>query len=59
MTQVELAARTGRPKQHINEIIAGKAAITQDMAIQLERALGAPASFWNSREARYREHVAR
>jgi HTH-type transcriptional regulator/antitoxin HigA len=59
MTQVELAARTGRPKQHINEIIAGKAPITQDMAIQLERALGAPASFWNTREARYREHLAR
>jgi HTH-type transcriptional regulator/antitoxin HigA len=59
MSQVELAARTGRPKQHINEIVAGKASITQDMAIQLERALGAPASFWNAREARYREHLAR
>lgn len=59
MTQAELAARTGRPKQHINEIVAGKAPITQDMAIQLERSLGAPASFWNNREARYREHLAR
>ena len=59
MTQAELAARTGRPKQHINEIVAGKAPITQDMAIQLERSLGAPASFWNNREARYREQVAR
>jgi addiction module HigA family antidote len=59
MTQVELAARTGRPKQHINEIVAGKAAITQDMAIQLERSLGVPASFWNNREARYRERLAR
>jgi addiction module HigA family antidote len=59
MTQVELAQRTGRPKQHINEIVAGKAPITQDMAIQLERSLGAPASFWNGREARYREHLAR
>jgi len=59
MTQVELAARTGRPKQHINEIVAGKAPITQDMAIQLERSLGTPAFFWNNREARYREHLAR
>lgn len=59
MTQAELAARTGRPKQHINEIVAGKAPITHDMAIQLERSLGAPASFWNAREARYREHLAR
>ncbi|MBI3679842.1 MAG: ImmA/IrrE family metallo-endopeptidase [Acidobacteria bacterium] len=59
MTQAELAARTGRPKQHINEIVAGKAPITHDMAIQLERSLGAPAAFWNTREARYREHLAR
>src|ERR1039458_3918876 len=59
MSQAELAARTGRPKQHINEVVAGKAPITQDMAIQLERSLGAPASFWNNREARYREHLAR
>jgi len=59
MTQAELAARTGRPKQHINEIVAGKAPITQDMALQLERSLGAPASFWNQREARFREHLAR
>jgi addiction module HigA family antidote len=59
MTQAELAARTGRPKQHINEIVAGKAPITHDMAIQLERSLGAPAAFWNNREARYREHLAR
>jgi addiction module HigA family antidote len=59
MTQAGLAARTGRPKQHINEIMAGKAPITPDMAIQLERSLGVPASFWNNREARYREHLAR
>ena len=59
MTQAQLAARTGRPKQHINEIIAGKAAITHDMAIQLERSLGVPAAFWNNREARYREQLAR
>ena len=28
MTRAELADRTGRPKKTINEIIAGKAAIT-------------------------------
>ena len=59
MTQAQLAARTGRPKQHINEIIAAKAPITHDMAIQLERSLGVPAAFWNNREARYRENLAR
>jgi len=45
ISQTELAARTGRSKQHINEIVAGKAPITHDMAIQLKRSLGAPASF--------------
>ena len=58
ISQTELAARTGRSKQHINEIVAGKAPITHDMAIQLKRSLGAPASFPNNREARYREHLA-
>ena len=39
MSQAELAQRTGRPKKTINEIIKGRAAITPDTAIQLERAL--------------------
>ena len=59
MTQAELAQRTGRPKKTINEIIKGKAAITPDTAIQLERALGVPASFWNNLERNYQETLAR
>jgi len=59
MTQAELAERTGRPLKTINEIVKGKAAITPQTAIQLERVLGIPAHFWLNREARYREHVAR
>jgi addiction module HigA family antidote len=47
MSQAELAARTGRPLKTINEIIKGKAAITTDTALQLERVLGIPASFCN------------
>jgi len=37
MSQAELAERTGRPKKTINEIIKGKAALTPETAIQLER----------------------
>ncbi|MBU1411455.1 ImmA/IrrE family metallo-endopeptidase, partial [Myxococcota bacterium] len=48
-----------RPVKTINEIIKGKAAITPETAIQLERVFGAPASFWMNREARYREALAR
>lgn len=59
MTQAELAARSGRPLKTINEIVKGKAAITPETAIQLERVFGVPASFWNNREALYRESLAR
>src|SRR2546422_9873932 len=59
MSQAELADRTGRPKKTINEIVKGKAAITAETAIQLERVLAIPASFWIAREQNYREAVAR
>ena len=59
MTQVELAQRMGRPKKKINEIIAGKTAITPETALQLERVLGIPASFWNNRDSHYRESLAK
>jgi plasmid maintenance system antidote protein VapI len=59
MSQAELAERTGRPKKTINEIIKGKAMITSETAIQFERVLGVPASFWIRRDADYRAHVAK
>jgi len=37
----------------------GKAQITPDTAVQLERALSLPAAFWNEREAHYRGYLAR
>ncbi len=59
MSQAELAGRTGRPTKTINEIVRGKAAITPETALQLEFALGIPATFWNNRERQYREFLAR
>lgn len=59
MTQADLASRTGRTAKLINEIIKGKAPITPDTALQLERVLGVPAGFWNNRERQYREALAR
>lgn len=59
MTQADLAERTGRSKKTINEIIRGKAAITPETAIQLERVLGVPARFWLEREQQYSEFLAR
>jgi HTH-type transcriptional regulator/antitoxin HigA len=58
MTQAELAQRTARPPKTINEIIKGKAAITAETAIQLERAVGISARFWTGLEATYRSSLA-
>jgi len=59
MTQYELARRTGLSPKHINEIIKGKSAITEETALKLEYVLGIPASFWNNLESNYQETLAR
>lgn len=59
MTQADLAKRTNLTPKHINEVIAGKAAISPDMALRLETVLGIPASFWNNLEANFQEAQAR
>lgn len=59
MTQQDLARRTGRPVQVINEIIRGKKAITQDTAIDLESVLGIPAHMWVNLEAEFQLTKAR
>jgi len=59
MTQKELAERTGRPLKTINEIVQGKAAIIADTALQLERVLGVPATFWNNAQRNYEAQLAR
>ena len=59
MTRAELANRTGRAKKMIDEIIAGKAAITAETALELERVLGICASFWNNLERNCQETKAR
>lgn len=58
MSQSELARRMDRPVKTINEIVKGKAAITPDTAIQLERSLGISARVWNGLESRHREWLA-
>ena len=59
ITPAELAERTGQPREIINSIIKGRAAITPETALQFERVLGSPASFWNARETKYREFLAK
>lgn len=55
----ELARRCGRSAKLVVEIIAGKAPIEPETAMQLERVLGMDASVWLGMEAAYRLHLAR
>lgn len=59
MTKAELAIRIGKTPKFINDIINHNAAITPTTSMELEKVLGTPASFWNNRERRYRESIAR
>jgi len=59
MTQAELADRTGLAKKTINEIVKGKAPITTETALKLERTLGRPTHFWCNLERQYQEDLLR
>ncbi len=59
ITQKELSIKLGRSDKNLSQIVNGKAPITPDLALDLERVLGTPAHFWNNREARYREWLTR
>jgi HTH-type transcriptional regulator / antitoxin HigA len=52
-TQAELGEIMGRPTRLINEIIAGKRAITPDTAMQLGEALGTSPDLWMNLESQY------
>lgn len=57
-TQAQLAERMGYTTKHISQLINGKAPITEETALKLERVLGSTASFWLNREAQYRAQLA-
>ena len=59
MTKAELAARIGKTPKTVGEIIKHGAPVTPSTAMELEKVLGIPSSFWNNRERRYRESLAR
>jgi HTH-type transcriptional regulator / antitoxin HigA len=58
-SQVDLAEILGRPVKLVNEIIAGKRAITPETARGLADALGTSAELWMNLEAQYQLHRAR
>ena len=46
MTPAELARRIGQPETAINDILEGRAMISEQIAQDLERELGTPAQSW-------------
>jgi HTH-type transcriptional regulator/antitoxin HigA len=52
-SQTELAEIMGRPVRLINELIAGKKAITPETAIQLSDSLGTSPELWMNLESQY------
>ena len=58
-SQTELAEIIGRPVRLINEIIAGKKAITPETAIQLGESLGTGPEVWMNLESHYQLYKVR
>src|SRR5262245_31736350 len=58
-SQTDLADILGRPAKMVNQIIAGKRAITPETAQGLADALGTSAELWMNLEAQYQLHRAR
>ena len=58
-SQTDLADILGRPPRVINEIIAGKRAITPDTALRLARYLGTTSAYWINLQAHYDLETAR
>jgi plasmid maintenance system antidote protein VapI/Zn-dependent peptidase ImmA (M78 family) len=59
ITQIDFAVRLGKSEKFVSQLINGKASLTHETAIELERVLGVPSSFWNAAEAQYRDVLAR
>lgn len=59
MSQSELSIRMQRPEKTISGIINGTTAITTETALQFERVLGIPASFWSKLQSNYDEQITR
>lgn len=59
VSHAEFARRCGRSAKLVSEIIAGKASIEPETALQFEKVLGVDASIWLGIEADYQLHRAR
>lgn len=58
-TQADFATRTGFTKKHVHLLLQGKAPVSEDTALRLERVLGSSVRFWMNLETQYREQLLR
>ena len=59
LSQQRVADLLGSSRKQVNEIVNGRAPVTYDTAIRLERVVGIPAESWLRYEAAYRADLAR
>jgi HTH-type transcriptional regulator/antitoxin HigA len=59
LSQQHVADLLGCSRKQVNEIVNGRAPVTSDTAIRLERVVGIPADTWLRYEAAYRADLAR
>lgn len=57
MSQAELAQRTGLTTKAINELVNGKASVTPESALKLERVFRQPAEYWLNLERLFQKEV--
>lgn len=59
IAQTDFALMLGRTEKNVSQLVNGKAPISPELAIDLERVLGVPAAMWNNLESTYRDLLAR
>jgi HTH-type transcriptional regulator / antitoxin HigA len=59
IAQTDFAVRLGKTEKFVSQLINGKASLSYETAIELERVLGVPSSAWNNWESIYRDALAR
>lgn len=59
LSQQDVADMLGTSRKQVNEIVNGRAPVTSDTALRLERVVGIPATTWLRHEATYRADRAR
>lgn len=58
MTPADLAYQVGCPYATVDQVLRAEAALTPELATDLERVLGISACLWTGLENNYREYLA-